>query len=58
MRDSDWKEVAKELPEPEEVASAPGLDQVLAEATKILTTRRWQVREEPFRGFGSPPGKF
>ena len=65
VRDSDRKEVAQELAEPEtapetELAPAPGpdLDEVFDEVANILTTRRWEVREEPFRGFGSPPGKF
>ena len=61
VRDSDRKEVAEQLAEPEaELASAPGpdLDEVFDEVGKILATRRWEVREEPFRGFGSPPGKF
>ncbi|MBI2913355.1 MAG: hypothetical protein HYY03_05490 [Chloroflexi bacterium] len=61
MRDSERKEVAQELAEPEaELAPAPrpDLNEVFDEVSKILTTRRWEVREEPFRGFDSPPGKF
>lgn len=26
--------------------------------SKALQVRRWESRSEPFRGFGSPPGKF
>lgn len=25
---------------------------------RVLEIKRWQQRDEPFRGFGSPPGKF
>ena len=63
MRDSDRKEVAQEMAEPDtapetDLAPGPDLEEVFDEVAKILTTRRWEVREEPFRGFGSPPGKF
>jgi len=33
-------------------------DEGAAEATGIMRERRWQPRDRPFRGFGSPPGKF
>jgi hypothetical protein len=26
--------------------------------SKALKIRRWEVREEPFEGFNSPPGRF
>lgn len=61
MRDSDREKAAEGLAEPEaDLAPEPGpdLEEVFAEVSKILTTRRWQAREAPFRGFGSPPGKF
>ena len=28
------------------------------EVAKVLRRKRWKLREEPFRGFGSPPGRF
>ena len=28
------------------------------EVQSILRNSRWEAREEPFRGFGSPAGKF
>lgn len=28
------------------------------EMSKLLEGRRWEVHEGPFRGFGSPPGRF
>lgn len=34
------------------------LDDVLADVDKVLRVKRWEPREGPFRGFGSPHGKF
>jgi hypothetical protein len=31
---------------------------VSPEMSKLLNARRWETRQEPFRGFGSPPGRF
>ena len=28
------------------------------EMSRLLESRRWDLREGPFRGFGSPPGRF
>jgi hypothetical protein len=28
------------------------------EMSRLLESRRWDVQEGPFRGFGSPPGRF
>ncbi len=28
------------------------------EVVKVLRNKRWEVREGPFQGFGSPPGRF
>jgi hypothetical protein len=28
------------------------------EMSRLLEGRRWDVQEGPFRGFGSPPGRF
>jgi hypothetical protein len=30
----------------------------LSQSFKALQVRRWEVREEPFQGFDSPPGRF
>jgi len=31
---------------------------VSSEMSRLLESRRWDVREGPFRGFDSPPGRF
>lgn len=28
------------------------------ELSRLLQVKRWEVQQEPFRGFGSPPGRF
>jgi hypothetical protein len=28
------------------------------EMSKLLEGRRWEIQDGPFRGFGSPPGRF
>jgi hypothetical protein len=28
------------------------------EMSRLLEGRRWELQEGPFRGFGSPPGRF
>ncbi len=33
-------------------------DDILREVQAVLRVRRWEAREEPFRGFSSPRGKF
>ena len=33
-------------------------EDILKEVQSVVKHSRWQVREEPFRGFGSLPGKF
>jgi hypothetical protein len=38
---------------PPETEPAP-----VIEIAKALRVRRWQKREDPFQGFGSPPGRF
>ncbi len=42
-------------PQPDEDAVAADLT---AEIDKILKNRRWEKRDDPFKGFGSPPGRF
>ncbi len=39
--------------EPPEAEPSPAI-----EIAKALRVRRWQKREDPFQGFGSPPGRF
>lgn len=39
--------------EPPEAEPSP-----VIEIAKALRVRRWQKREDPFQGFGSPPGRF
>ena len=31
---------------------------VSREMSRLLESRRWDLQEGPFRGFGSPPGRF
>ena len=31
---------------------------VSREMSRLLESRRWDAQEGPFRGFGSPPGRF
>jgi hypothetical protein len=31
---------------------------MIGEVSKVLQVRRWEMREEPFAGFRSPPGRF
>ena len=31
---------------------------IVSEMSKLLAGRRWEVQDGPFRGFGSPPGRF
>jgi hypothetical protein len=38
---------------------AEALGEAVKEVKKVLRVRRWDAnREEPFKGFGSEPGKF
>lgn len=37
---------------------AEELQESLRDVAKALRLKRWNTSEEPFRGFGSPPGKF
>lgn len=44
-------------------ARNPGLYESLlsvtgGEVSKVLGVQRWTVQQEPFSGFGSPPGRF
>ena len=31
---------------------------MIGEVSKVLQIRRWEMRDEPFAGFRSPPGRF
>ena len=44
----------------EDASKDPGLDEfdIAHELERLLEHRRWAKREEPFRGFDSPPGRF
>jgi hypothetical protein len=51
--------------EPEEPDTAEDRDQpqpepehILREVRAVRRIRRWDVRDEPFEGFGSPSGRF
>ena len=37
---------------------APEGNDTAREMSRLLENRRWEVQEGPFRGFGSPPGRF
>ena len=53
----DEKPAAFEEPEPEsdnEVCESYSYEEI----DRLLGRKRWEQREGPFRGFGSPPGKF
>ena len=44
--------------EPTDHHDAEELYESLLDVARALGVKRWNTREEPFRGFGSPPGKF
>ncbi|MCH7617589.1 MAG: hypothetical protein IIB18_06990 [Chloroflexi bacterium] len=65
--DTETVEVPEDLRRPDDAGDAgndlpdaPKLDDfdIAYEVARLLETRRWEKREEPFHGFGSPPGKF
>ena len=33
-------------------------DDMIDEVSSVLRIRRWQMQDQPFRGFESPPGRF
>jgi hypothetical protein len=53
-RREDITDPADELPK------VPTLDEfdIAYEVERLLQNRRWETREEPFKGFKSPPGRF
>ena len=42
----------------EHVAVRARVFDIAYEVERLLKKRRWEKREEPFRGFNSPPGRF
>jgi hypothetical protein len=41
------------------VAKSEATDEdTVAQVEKILRTPRWEKKEDPFKGFNSPPGRF
>lgn len=55
MTSPGQKETAK-VRKCEEVAERRTCDEF--ETSKVLQVKRWEVQDGPFRGFGSPPGRF
>lgn len=55
-----WFGRREPTPEVAESSDEPGRESedILEEVQSVLRLHRWDVREEPFRGFGSQPGKF
>ncbi len=48
----------REMLEKETAAMIEETTTMIGEVSKVLQVRRWEVREEPFAGFRSPPGRF
>ena len=55
-----WFARREPTPERAESSDEPGREpeDILEEVQSVLRLHRWDVREEPFQGFGSQPGKF
>jgi hypothetical protein len=51
-------EVAELQPQPAPDDDDLEQEDVVSEVEKILRVKRWEKRNKPFRGFGSPPGRF
>ena len=61
MNRSRRKELTPERPEScDELERKPEreIEDILQEVQSVLKLGRWEVRENPFRGFGSPAGRF
>ncbi len=55
------KELKPERPESrDELERKPEreIEDILQEVQSVLKLGRWEPRDEPFRGFGSHPGRF
>jgi hypothetical protein len=52
----DRREETTERDQPE--ASVRDASDSYPEMSRLLTSRRWETHDGPFRGFGSPPGRF
>lgn len=55
-----WFGRREPTPEVAESSDEPGreFEDVLEELQSVLRLQRWDVREAPFRGFGSQSGRF
>ena len=55
-----WFGRREPTPEVAESSDEPGreFEDVLEEVQSVLRLQRWDVREAPFRGFGSQSGRF
>ena len=57
MNRSHRKELTPERPESCDEPERE-IEDILQEVQSVLKLGRWEVRENPFRGFGSPAGRF
>ncbi len=57
MNRSRRKELTPERPESCDEPERE-IEDILQEVQSVLKLGRWEVRENPFRGFGSPAGRF
>ena len=55
-----WFRLMEPTAETPDSGDEPGreIEDVLKEVQSILKNSRWGAREDPFRGFGSLPGRF
>lgn len=56
MTSQEQRDSSKDRDQIEE--SAHETVEISREMSKLLEGRRWELHEGPFRGFGSPPGRF
>ncbi len=57
MNRSRRKELTPERPESCDEPERE-IEDILQEVQSVLRFGRWEPRDEPFRGFGSPAGRF
>lgn len=57
MTSPGQKDTTKEWGNQDHMVSTAAADGA-GEVTKVLQVKRWQLQDEPFRGFNSPPGRF
>ena len=60
MADAESTQVLERPQTEPEQCDEPGVAvvNVFFATSRALQVRRWEAKDEPFRGFGSPPGKF